>query len=206
MRAVNLLPAQITERTGLMKALPFVGAGAVPVLALTLLVIGYSGAHSVVSAKTAQLTVLRAQVAKRTPVAVTPSPSTAGLVAQRTQRRAALDGVLANDIAWDKTLREIARILPANVWLGALTVTSPTPADSATPTTAATPPSATGFTISGFALDAADVGVLITRLQLLPTLSNLSLTSTSSALVGTKTIVHFDLTAAFQPVHPAAQP
>ena len=38
--------------------------------------------------------------------------------------------VLGNEVAWDTTLLEVARVLPANVWLTSLTATSPTPADA----------------------------------------------------------------------------
>jgi Tfp pilus assembly protein PilN len=205
MRAVNLLPVQVTERPAVLKALPFVGAAAVPMLAISLLVMGYSSAQSVVSAKSVQLAVVRAQVAKLAPVVVAPVPSTAGLVTERTQRRAALDTVLAIEVPWDETLREIARVLPANVWLGTMNATSPTPADVATPAAAAgtAAGSSTGFAISGFALNESDVALLLARLQLLPSLTNLTLTQTSSSSVGTKTIVQFDITAGIQPAHTA---
>jgi type IV pilus assembly PilN-like protein len=198
MRAVNLLPVQVAERGALLKALPLVGAAAVPMLAISLLVIGYSGAQSVVSAKSAQLAVVRAQVAKLAPVVVGPAPSTAGLVAERTQRRAALDTVLAIEVPWDETLREIARVLPANVWLSTMNATSPTPADVAAPVAGTA--SSTGFAISGFALDESDVALLLARLQLLPSLTNLTLTQTTSSSIGSKTIVQFDITAGIQPV------
>ena len=221
MRAINLLPrAAVGEaRGGLGGKLPFVASGAVPVIALVLVIVGYSSSQSAVSTKQAQLATLSAQVATLKPaiaVVKPAAPSTAGLVSERSLRLTALQSVLGKEVAWDTTLLDIARVLPANVWLTSLTATSPTPADAvapapvppdpnapATTTTTATPTPApaatTTFTIQGSTYTEADVAALLQRLQLLPTLTNVTLVSTSQSLVGKKSLVDFNVTASIQP-------
>jgi Tfp pilus assembly protein PilN len=211
MRAVNLLPREaIREPRKIPSTLPLVGALAVPLVAGALVVIGYSGAHSELAVKRAQLAALRAHAA---PAATAISPAAvsaaAGLVDERTQRLAALRFALSKQIPWDVTLREVARVLPAGVWLSSLGATSPSPADvvtapaPATTTTPAPAPSSSspGFTMGGFAFTEDDVALLLQRLQLLPSLSNVSLVSTSSqTTTGSKALVQFQVTAVIQPV------
>jgi type IV pilus assembly PilN-like protein len=224
MRAINLLPKQAIgqQRAGLGAKLPFVGSAAVPVVAAILVFVGYSSGHSALVAKQTQLAAVTAQLAATKPVisvASTPAPSTAGLVVERTQRLAALESVLGKEVAWDTTLLNVARVLPANVWLTSLTATSPTPADvvapvSVAPTTTTTTPtpapaaaaSAAGFTIAGSTYNEEDVAALLRRLQLLPTLTNVTLVSTTQLLVGTKSLVQFNVTASLQPAPAPSHP
>ena len=230
MRAINLLPKQAVgeSRAGLGGKLPFVGSAAVPVIALILVFVGYSSSSSAVSTKQAQLASINAQIlaAAKPVVRVVTAPvvDTSGLVAERTQRLAAFQAAIANEVAWDTTLLDVARVLPANVWLTSLDVTSPTPADALAPTpvaattttttttadTPAPPPVATpalvGFTIAGSTYTQEDVAALLQRLQLLPTLSNVTLVSTAQALVGTKPVVQFNVTASVKPASATSQP
>lgn len=198
MRAVNLLPKEALgrERQGLPRALPLLGAAAVPVVALALVIVGYSGAHSAVTAKQGELTSLRAEVATLAPAVSPPVPDTAGLATERTQRLIALEDALGKKMPWDTTLGQVARVLPGNVWLTTLTMTSPTPADSSA---VAATPSPTSFTLEGFAYTEDDVALLLARLQLLPSLSGVTLGSTGRTIVGAKALVQFQVTASIQP-------
>jgi Tfp pilus assembly protein PilN len=223
MRAINLLPQQAAaeRRTGLAAKLPFVGSAAVPVIALVLVFVGYTSAHSGVASKQSQLATLNAELAASTPAtAAAAAPSTAGLVAERSARLSALQTALANEVPWDTALLDLARVIPPNVWLTSLTALSPTPADKPLPApvapttstgsssttttttpapTPATPSGApTGFTIQGATYTQADVGTLLARLQLLPDLTNVTLVSTTQQQAGTKVLVEFDITASLQ--------
>jgi Tfp pilus assembly protein PilN len=210
MRAVNLLPQQaIGEQPRLPKALPLVGAAAVPVIALLLLIVGYAGGHSAVATNRTQLEALRAQIAASAsvPAAATPVVNTSAIVTSRMARRAALEDVLGKQVAWDTTLRDVARVLPATVWLTSLTATSPISAESSTapaPVPAGTP--ATGFAISGDTYSENDVALLLQRLQLLPTLTGVTLGSTSQTSIGARVLIQFTISAALQPPQPKAQP
>jgi Tfp pilus assembly protein PilN len=214
MRAVNLLPREaIREPRKIPSTLPLVAALTVPLVAGALVIIGYSGAHSALAVKRAQLAALRAHAA---PVATAVSPATvsaaAGLVDQRTQRLAALRLALGKQLPWDVTLRDVARVLPADVWLTSLGATSPSPADAVTApapvastTTTPAPPaqpssSGAGFTMGGYAFTEDDVALLLRRLQLLPSLGNVTLVSTTSQTeTGSKPLVQFQLTAVIEP-------
>jgi hypothetical protein len=236
MRAINLLPTQAVSQpgAGLGGKLPFVASGAVPLIALILVFVGYSSGSSAVSTKQAQLAAANAQIVALAkpvvvaPVAAAPPVDTSGLVAERTARLAALQSVLGNEIPWDTTLMNVARVLPANVWLTSLTVTSPTPADAVAPTptpvaatttttatdttttTAAPPPAPVvapiGFTILGSTYTEADVAFLLERLQLLPNLSNVLLVSTTDSVIAGKATVQFDVTASLTPASTASTP
>jgi len=214
MRAVNLLPREaIREPQKIPSTLPLVGALAVPLVAIALVIIGFSGAHSALAVKRAQLAALRAHSAA-VATAVSPAAVSAatGLVDERTQRLAALRVALSKQIPWDVTLREVARVLPADVWLSTMSTTSPSPADvvpapapaTSTTTTAPTPPaqptsSSAGFTMAGYAFTEDDVALLLRRLQLLPALGNVTLVSTSQTMSGSKPVVQFQVTAVIQP-------
>jgi hypothetical protein len=104
-------------------------------------------------------------------------------------------------VAWDRALGDVARVLPATVWLTDMTVNSPTPADALLPATPAPATSSgpaagnSGFEINGYTYTMDDVALLLQRLQLLPTLSGVTLGSTSISMIGLKKVVQFSITA-----------
>jgi Tfp pilus assembly protein PilN len=174
----------------------------VPLLAISFVIIGWSSQHSQVAAKRAQVEVLRASVPAKAPAApAKPIVDTSALVASRTARLAAVQDVLGKRVAWDATLRQLGQVLPANVWLTDLTASSPTPTDAA-----ASSGSTTGFTMNGYTYTPEDVAALLQRLQLLPTLTAVTLGSTSSTTIGKKTVVQFQITAGLQAAPAEAQP
>ena len=202
MRAVNLLPREvIPERASYKDVLPVVGAAAVPMIAASLVFIGYSRAAANAVDGLRQVSLLQAEVARAKPLMATKTIDTSALVSTRAQRRAALADALSKEIPWDRALGDLARVLPSTVWLSDLTVVSPTPADSlaapaATPAPATGPSAGTsGFTINGYTYSMDDVALLLQRLQLLPTLANVTLGSTASSTIGLRPIVQFTITA-----------
>ena len=101
-------------------------------------------------------------------------------------RLTAFQTVVAQRLAWEDVLRDLSRVLPANVWLQSLNATSPSPtataAGAAAPVAASTPaaaPAATpvGFTVTGSADSQVRVAQVLDRLALLPWLSNVTLQS-----------------------------
>jgi Tfp pilus assembly protein PilN len=183
-------------------------SAAAPLVAGSLVYLGYSSEHSSVTATRAELTALQSRLAAYTP-ALSNAAAETGLVSQRTTRQAALQDALAKEMPWDLTLNDLARVLPKQVWLTSLSAQSPTPASSATPTvTAPTLGAPTGFTLQGYAHSQAEVADLLVRLSLLPMLNNVSLASTSaSASASTSangpSFVQFEVTAGVQ--QPAGQ-
>lgn len=204
MRAVNLLPKDlVAERPSYKEALPVVGAAFVPLITVLLVVIGYSNAHSDATAQLGRVAALQLEVERAKPATAVKTVDTSALTSSRAARRTALETALSKEMAWDKTLGDVARVLPSSVWLSDLTATSPTPADSATvapapaPTTGAGPPAGTsGFAINGYTYTMDDVALLLQRLQLLPTLANVTLSSTSQSMIGLKPVIQFSISAA----------
>lgn len=221
MQAVNLLPKQVVVAPGRnLTPLALAAAAAVPVIAIVLVVIGYSSASSAVSSEKTKFAALQAQIAALGGVSAA-NPKTASatdaatlaqwnaLIGERTARRTELDSVLSQSLPWDTMLRNVARILPDDVWLTALSFQSPVTlgaAAAATPTpTAGT--AATNFTISGYGQSEKSIALLLVRLHLLPILSNVTLGTTTNSTIGPKSVVQFSVTAAIQgPAAPAVLP
>jgi hypothetical protein len=201
-RAVNLLPRDLApERAPVKEVLPVLAAASVPLAAAMLVFIGYARAHADAKEELGHVVALQLEVDRAKPLAMTKTVDTSALVSSRAARRSALADAVSKEVAWDRTLGDVARVLPATVWLSDLTVVSPTPADSAAPTTPAPTPSTgpssgkSGFMIDGYTYTMDDVALLLQRLQLLPTLSNVTLTSTATSTIGLKKVVTFSITA-----------
>jgi Tfp pilus assembly protein PilN len=222
MRAVNLLP-KTESRQGI--SLPgrwvFVAALA-PVLAACLVYYMYSSAHSGVQQKQALLRVVNEQLAAAT-AASSQASTEAGLVGERTGWAAALQDAVSKQMPWDVTLNDLARVLPPDVWLTNLNATSPTPANVApllptattttgstttastttttTTTAATTAPVAnpTAFTLQGYAKSQNEIALVLSRLRLMPMLTDVTLGSTSNVVTPTGTnVVQFQVTANIQ--------
>jgi len=119
------------------------------------------------------------------------------------QRAMGVANVLGARIAWEKMFREVSRVLPSNVWLDAMTATSPAdafPAAAAAAAAAAAPSSvgapATDVTLTGATFSQIDVARLLARLATLPSLSNVRLVSATAQdnKAGKKT-VQFNIVA-----------
>jgi Tfp pilus assembly protein PilN len=100
-------------------------------------------------------------------------------------RLTAFQTVVAQRLAWEDVLRDLSRVLPANVFLQSLDATSPTltagAAATAAPAATAPPPGSAaapvGFTIAGSADSQVRVAQVLDRLSLLPWLTNVTLQS-----------------------------
>ena len=95
-------------------------AVAVPLVALGFL---YLGAHGKVSDTSAELDAVKAEIA------ALPAPQgpdiDAGVVGDEAVRATAVASVIGGRLAWDAVFRDLARVLPANVWLTKLSATLP---------------------------------------------------------------------------------
>ena len=201
MRGVNLIPQgavkQQSRRTDLIKiAVPI--AVAVPLVALGFL---YAGAHGQVSDRQSQLDAVNAEIAAL-PKPITPNID-ASIVGDEAARATAVANVLGGRLAWDGVFRDLARVLPANVWLSQLSVVQPnsgnladtTVAAAAAPTVGGQAPTPSAVTIDGFTYTQSDVARLLARLATLPSLARVTLTSSQSQVIGTKDVVHFVIVA-----------
>jgi Tfp pilus assembly protein PilN len=159
-------------------------AATVPVVAGSLVYLGYSTEQSSVADKQAQLAVVQARLARL-------SSLQGGMASQSTlltlkgQRSLAIQDALSKSMPWDVTLEDLARVLPEGVSLTNLSATSPTPSASAS--TGLPPAPAPGggsapqtFNLTGNAQSHDQVAEVLERLSLLPMLTNVTLTSTST--------------------------
>ncbi len=219
MRAVNLLPRDAAHGAGHRPGAAIIVAAAAPILAGGLVFAGFEFEHSSVTSVRTQLAAVQARIAAL-PQPHPQSTSAAGVSAialAQAERRVALDSALADRIAWDQMLQNVARVLPTHVWLTALNLTSPTPADAAiapptpapsssgstttttTTTAAAATPAPvanlTAFSITGYTESESTVADLLTRLQLLPQLSNVTLGSATVSTPGPKPVIQFTVNA-----------
>jgi Tfp pilus assembly protein PilN len=97
-------------------------------------------------------------------------------------RLTAFQTVVAQRIMWEDVLRDLSRVLPANVWLQSLNATSPTltaGATAAAPVAATAGAMPTGFTVMGEADSQVRVADILDRLALLPWLTTVTLQSST---------------------------
>jgi len=221
-RAVNLLPKEANQRGKSLRAEdPAVVVGSVLGLVVLLaLALGFMNVHSHVSAEQKKLTAARLELAllareKRAepkaykPVKQKPIVPIPAVTSEEQPRLDAVSSALATRIAWDRILREFSLILPGDVSLKSLSLTSPVPAGVAATTGA--PAGGVGsqnLQMDGTTFSHDAVARLLSRLMLIPDLTNVTLASSTAADTGE---VEFNITAGVKgapaapaPVTPAA--
>jgi len=186
MRAVNLLPAD--ARGGGSRGLAF-GAGlpvrrtlqvgglaAIAVAALFVALFFHE--RSVVHGKQARL-----DTDNRRLVAVQPQADAVRAAQAEAQARVnAVRVVAGSRMNWDRTMTDLAKYLPTDVYLTSLSVNAPVTAAAAgaASVTDSTPPPATAqLSISGVATSYVRVAAVLDRLALVPWMTNVTLQGTS---------------------------
>jgi Tfp pilus assembly protein PilN len=194
MRAVNLLPKDAGVSPRRRSAAPILLAATAPFLAGSLVFVGWSIEHRAVAQKRSDLGTVRALTKQTKPTSAAVVRIDALLVSEGLARRTALDSALVDQSNWYSMLRDLARVLPSNVWLTQLNAASPTQADPST-----TAAASSSFSIQGYTYSQESVAHLLERLQLLPTLTDVTLGSSTAAASGTKLLVQFQVTATVAP-------
>jgi type IV pilus assembly protein PilM len=198
-RTVNLLPRESVSknRRSTLLAVGVPIAAVVPLVAMGAL---YMGAHGKAVSKQAELDDVQAQIA------AIPAPKgptiEAGVAGDEAARATAVASVLGGRLAWDVVFRDMARVLPSNVWLKDVSATLPGVGDTgaaaaavAAPGTAGVAPTPTAVVVDGYTYAQPDVARLLARLATLPSLARVTLTSSQRELVGGKDVVHFTIVA-----------
>jgi Tfp pilus assembly protein PilN len=189
MEAINLLPAGAIRHKrwgavadgGSAKRVLVTAAAAAGVL-IVVFGAAFVQSHSAVSDKQATLDGLEQKVA-------TAQAKAAVVQAARTSaqaRRVAVTEVNSKRITWEQVLRDLSRVLPANVWLQTLQAQSPTPTVGASTASTTSPTTATGttptaFVVTGYTSSQKGVARVIDRLSVLPWLSDVSLQQSTRA-------------------------
>jgi Tfp pilus assembly protein PilN len=203
MRAVNLLPEESVTRLPKTAVLPLAGAAAAVLAAGVVGTLAHSESAKV-ARESKQLDDLKLRLSK-VHAAKHASGTASALLASRSSRVAAVEAALSGRVAWDLVLRQIALVLPGDTWLDGLQLTSPaspdaaatastsTPTSSTSTTTSATAP--TGVVINGYTMSADGLARVIQRLSVVPSLSDVTLTTAQATQRGSKRVFQFTINA-----------
>lgn len=190
MRAVNLLPKDHAQKKAALPSTPVL----VGICAGVLVAAGLGTDFMIQSANVAKeqrkLDGLQARVAALPQAPAGPSSGQTQLAGEHSARVSALASALASRVAWDRIFREFSLVLPDDVWLTTLTAHSP--ASSATSTGGTLP---TQFAITGRTYSHDGVARLLSRLQVVPDLQNVTLVSSTRSVVEGQAVVEFNIVA-----------
>jgi Tfp pilus assembly protein PilN len=191
-RAVNLLPkdAERARRTTPDPAL-LVGVAGFAVVVAALLSM-YMSASQKVQNKQNDRNAKQAELAQYQRVNPTVLQVQAQVAEPEAERVAAVASALSYRVPWDYILGRTALAVPSGVKLTTLTATTPV---SANPSFASTGSQSGLLTISGWTYSQESVFLLMTRLKVLPPLSNVTLVSSTANAGTTPQTYQFSITA-----------
>jgi Tfp pilus assembly protein PilN len=194
MRAVNLLPRDQNQRTIKKESLPVLIGACSGVLVAAVLGAMFMMGSGKVAAQQRKLDDLNRQYQALPPAPAGPSVAQQQLAGEQSARVSALSTALTSRVAWDRVFREFSLVLPDDVWLTTLTAKSPiSPLTNASTTSTGGAPSQ--FTIQGRTYSHDGVARLLSRLQVVPDLTNVQLQSSTLAKVGGQNVVDFSIAA-----------
>ncbi len=213
MRAVNLLPKDFGQAKNIRNEDPAVVIGsAVGLVVVIALGLSFFVAHSNASAAQLKLNAARIELGKlsliKRPVYKVPKPTRPiipipAVTGQETALMQAVSGALSTRIAWDRILREFSLVVPDDVTIQTMSLTAPpdTPVLPGAITTVATP---TGLVLMGTAYSHDSVARLMSRLMLIPDLTDVTLSSSTAMANGGG--VQFNIAAAVKGAPPPVLP
>jgi Tfp pilus assembly protein PilN len=194
MRAVNLLPRDQGQRTITKESLPVVVGGCTGLLVLAVLGAMFMMGSGKIASQQRKLDDLNRQFQALPPPPPGPTTAQHQLAGEQSARVSALTTALSSRVSWDRVFREFSLILPEDVWLTSLSAKSPiSPATNASSTGGSTVPSM--FTIQGRTYSHDGVARLLSRLQVVPDLTNVQLISSTRSKVGSQPVVEFTIAA-----------
>ena len=192
MRAVNLLPRDEGQRAIKKESLPVLIGACSGVLVAAVLGAMFMMGSGKVAAQQRKLDDLARIYQALPPPPAGPTAAQQQLAGEQSARVSALSSALTSRVAWDRVFREFSLVLPDDVWLTTLTAKSPiSPLTNAS--TGGTAPSE--FILQGRTYSHDGVARLLSRLQVVPDLTNVQLVSSSLATVGGQGVVEFSIAA-----------
>ena len=193
MRAVNLLPRDTGHRTVKKESLPVLVGACVGVLVAAALGAMFMMGSGKIAAQQRKLDDLNRTYQALPPPPPGPTAVQQQLAGEESARVSALSTALGSRVAWDRVFREFSLVLPDDVWLTNLTAKSPiSPATNAATSSGGAP---SQFTVQGRTYSHDGVARLLSRLQLVPDLTNVQLVSSSLSKVGEQDVVEFTIAA-----------
>jgi Tfp pilus assembly protein PilN len=193
-RAVNLLPRDHGQHTIKKESLPVLIGGCSGILVVAVLGAMFMMGSGKVAAQQRKLDDVNRQYQALPPAPAGPSAAQQQLAGEQSPRVAALSSALTSRVAWDRIFRQFSLVLPDDVWLTTVTAKSPiSPLTNVASTSGTGPPSE--FTIQGRTYSHDGVARLLSRLQVVPDLTNVQLLSSSLSNVGGQNVVDFSIAA-----------
>src|SRR5947207_6547293 len=194
MRAVNLLPRDHCQRTLKKESLPVLVGACAAVLVLAALGAMYMIGSGKIASAQRNLDDLNRQFQALPPPPPGPTATEQALAGEQSARVSALTSALSSRVSWDRVFREFSLVLPDDVWLTSLSAKSPiSPATNLSSSGGSTVPSM--FTIQGRTYSHDGVARLLSRLQVVPDLTNVQLISATRSKVGKQPVVEFTIAA-----------
>lgn len=179
MRAVNLMPRDERGARLDLGRLPLIGAAGGVVVATAAAFFLASSASSTADTHRAELQAVEASIAGL-PKGPDAAVSVGAIGQERSNRVAALSAALTRRTAFDRVLRDISLVFPADAWLTNIDAAAPAggaPLPGSVPTTQAA--EASGVTIQGATYSHDSVATVLARLAVVPSLTGVRLTSSS---------------------------
>src|SRR5256714_7761564 len=198
MRAVNLLPRDDGQRTIKKESLPVLVGACSALLVIARLGAMYMMGSGKIAAQQRKLDDLNRRFQALPPPPPGPTAAEQALAGEQSARVTALTAALGSRVSWDRVFRELSLVLPDDVWLTELSAKSPiSPATNASSSTGVGTPSE--FTITGRTYSHDGVARLLSRLQVVPDLTNVQLVSSTLSKVGNQDVVEFTIAADIKP-------
>jgi Tfp pilus assembly protein PilN len=194
MRAVNLLPRDSGQRTIKKESLPALVGACSALLVVAVLGAMFMMGSGKIASQQRKVDDLNRQFQALPPPPPGPTAAQQQLAGEKSARVSALMTALSSRVSWDRVFREFSLILPEDVWLTSLSAKSPiSPATNTSSTGGSTVPSM--FTVQGRTYSHDGVARLLSRLQLVPDLTNVQLISSTRSKVGNQPVVEFTIAA-----------
>jgi len=194
MRAVNLLPKDHSQNGGSLPSASVLVGVCVGVLVAAIVGADFMLQSGKVTNEQRTLDALQAKVDALPVAPEGPSAVQTQLAGEHSARVSALSAALGSRVAWDRVFREFSLVLPDDVWLTNLTAHSPV-SPSAAPGTATTDGTPSEFSIQGRTYSHDGVARLLSRLQVVPDLQNVTLISSTMSKAGGQDVVEFSIVA-----------
>ena len=195
MRAVNLLPRDHTQKGSGLPSAPVLAGVCAGVLVAAVLGADFMLQSGKIAKEQRALDTLQAKVDALPAAPEGPSAGQTQLAGEHSARVSALSAAMATRVAWDRVFREFSLVLPEDVWLTNLTAHSPVSPSAVAGTTPTSGGTATQFMIEGRTYSHDGVARLLSRLQVVPDLQNVTLISSTLSKVGGLDVVDFSIAA-----------
>ena len=197
-RAVNLIPPDLALQKKQAVGPAEIGVGVAALAVVVGLFLLFTSASSKLDTAQQRLAAIEAEQASLAEAAAFQAasgtgPSASPLLGEEAARATALSSALDSRTSWDRVLRRITVVMPADTWLRGLGGTSTT-ADLALNAGPGAELAST-LTLTGYALNRDGVAKLLSRMEAIPELAAVQLLAATQTQLAGSTVVEYSITA-----------